>query len=56
MTSGIISALDRTITVTETSGSYEMTGLIQTSAPSIRQQRRTSQTYNEKSSHNHRNR
>ncbi|MCW4029070.1 MAG: trypsin-like peptidase domain-containing protein [Candidatus Bathyarchaeota archaeon] len=33
MTSGIISALDRTITVTETSGSYEMTGLIQTSAP-----------------------
>jgi S1-C subfamily serine protease len=33
MTSGIVSALDRTITVTETTGSYEMTGLIQTSAP-----------------------
>jgi serine protease Do len=33
MTSGIISALDRTITVTETTGSYEITGLIQTSAP-----------------------
>ena len=34
MTTGIISALDRTITVTEDSGStYEMTGLLQTSAP-----------------------
>jgi S1-C subfamily serine protease len=33
MTTGIVSAVDRTITVTETSGSYEMTGLIQTSAP-----------------------
>jgi S1-C subfamily serine protease len=34
MTTGIISSLDRTITVTEdTGGSYEMTGLIQTSAP-----------------------
>jgi S1-C subfamily serine protease len=34
MTTGIISALDRTITVTEDSGSsYQMTGLLQTSAP-----------------------
>jgi S1-C subfamily serine protease len=33
MTTGIVSAVDRTITVTETSSSYEMTGLIQTSAP-----------------------
>ena len=34
MTTGIVSAVDRTITVTESmSSSYEMTGLIQTSAP-----------------------
>ncbi len=34
MTTGIISALDRTITVSEDSGSsYQMTGLLQTSAP-----------------------
>jgi S1-C subfamily serine protease len=34
MTTGIISALDRTITVSEDNGStYEMTGLLQTSAP-----------------------
>ncbi|MCW4025124.1 MAG: trypsin-like peptidase domain-containing protein [Candidatus Bathyarchaeota archaeon] len=34
MTTGIISALNRTITITQdTGGSYEMTGLIQTSAP-----------------------
>ncbi len=34
MTTGIISALNRTITITEdTGGSYGMTGLIQTSAP-----------------------
>jgi serine protease Do len=33
MTTGIVSALDRTITVSETTTSYEMTGLIQTSAP-----------------------
>ena len=34
MTTGIVSALDRTITITEDrSGSYDMTGLIQTSAP-----------------------
>ena len=34
MTTGIVSALDRTITITENVGSsYDMTGLIQTSAP-----------------------
>jgi len=34
MTTGIVSALDRTITVTgDTGGSYDITGLIQTSAP-----------------------
>lgn len=33
MTTGIVSALDRTITVSEDRSSYDMTGLIQTSAP-----------------------
>lgn len=33
MTTGIVSALDRTITVTEDRVSFDMTGLIQTSAP-----------------------
>lgn len=33
MTTGIISALDRTVTITEDTSSYTMTGLIQTSAP-----------------------
>ncbi len=33
MTTGIVSALDRTITITEDISTYEITGLIQTSAP-----------------------
>jgi S1-C subfamily serine protease len=33
MTSGIVSALNRTLTITESTGSYDITGLIQTSAP-----------------------